>query len=73
MTYIEKILYIVGEDNLGIHLPKDVDKHYSKYEDYDFVVINEDLDKCYQEIIGYLDNKLKYNKSSIEKHIKSLI
>ena len=41
--------------------------------DYDFVVINEDLNKCYNEIIGYLENTIKYNKSTIEKHINKLI
>ena len=41
--------------------------------DYDFVVVNEDLDKCYNDIIGYLENKIKYDRSKIEKHIKKLI
>ena len=41
--------------------------------DYDFVVINEDLNKCHNEIIGYLDKKINYDKSKIEKHIKKLI
>ena len=35
--------------------------------------INEDLNKCYEQIIGYLENKIEYNKSFIEKHIKKLI
>ena len=34
------------------------DKDVLHWKDYDFVVINEDLDKCYKEIIGYLENKL---------------
>ena len=41
--------------------------------DYDFVVVNEDLDKCYNDIIGYLENTIKYDRSKIEKHIKKLI
>ena len=49
------------------------DKDVLHWLDYDFVVINEDLDKCYKEIIGYLENNLEYSKSSVEKHIKSLI
>ena len=40
---------------------------------YDYVVINENLEECYNEIIGYLDNKIKYNKSLIEKHVEKLI
>ena len=49
------------------------DKDVLHWIDYDFVVINEDLNECYNEIIGYLENSLEYNKSLIEKHIKKLI
>ena len=49
------------------------DKDVVHWVDYDYVVINENLEKCYNEIIGYLDNKIKYNKSLIEKHIEKLI
>ena len=49
------------------------DKDVLHWKDYDFVVINEDLDKCYNEIIGYLENKIDYNKNDIEEHIKKLI
>ena len=49
------------------------DKDILHWKDYDFVVVNEDLDKCYKEIIEYLENKLKYNKSKIEKHINKLL
>ncbi len=49
------------------------DKDVLHWIDYDFVVINEDLNKCYNEIIGYLEKKINYDKSKIEKHIKKLI
>ena len=49
------------------------DKDILHWKDYDFVVVNEDLDKCYKEIIEYLEDKLKYNKSKIEKHINKLL
>tara|TARA_B100001540_G_scaffold149742_1_gene132813 strand:- start:3884 stop:4498 length:615 start_codon:yes stop_codon:yes gene_type:complete len=52
---------------------KQFDKDILHWKDYDFVVINEDLDKCYKEIIEYLEDKLKYNKSKIEKHINKLL
>ena len=42
------------------------------WKEYDFVVVNEDLNKCYNEIIGYLENSLNYNKSTIEKHVQKL-
>ena len=34
------------------------DKDVLHWVDYDFVVINEDLDLCYNEILGYLEKKL---------------
>ena len=49
------------------------DKDILHWVDYDFVVINEDLNLCYKEIIGYLENSKKYNKLKIEDHIKKLI
>ena len=49
------------------------DKDVLHWSDYDFVVINEDLDKCYFEIIGYLENKIEYNKLLIKNHINKLI
>ena len=52
---------------------KQFDKDVLHWVDYDFVVVNEDLDKCYNEIIGYLDNSIKYEKSEIEKYIQKLI
>ena len=49
------------------------DKDVLHWSDYDFVVINEDLDECYLEIIGYLENKIEYNKLLIKNHINKLI
>ncbi len=49
------------------------DKDVLHWKEYDFVVINEDLNKCYKQIIGYLDGTIEYNKSDIEKHIKKLV
>ena len=49
------------------------DKDVIHWKDYDYVVVNEDLDVCYNEVIGYLENTVKYNKSIIESHIKTLI
>ena len=52
---------------------KEFNKDVLHWKDYDYVVINEDLEKCYREIIGYLENNLKYEKSIISKHVKNLI
>ena len=49
------------------------DKDILHWTEYDYVVINEDLEKCYREIIGYLENNLIYEKSIISEHIKNLI
>tara|TARA_B100001121_G_C18475189_1_gene519823 strand:- start:44 stop:658 length:615 start_codon:yes stop_codon:yes gene_type:complete len=49
------------------------DKDVLHWVDYDFVVINEDLNECYKEIVGFLEDKIKYDRSKIENHIKKLI
>jgi len=49
------------------------DKDVLHWADYDFVVINEDLDECYNQIIGYLERPILYKKELIEKHIKKLV
>ena len=52
---------------------KQFDKDILHWTEYDFVVVNEDLEKCYNEIIGYLENNLNYKKSIISDHVKKLI
>ncbi len=49
------------------------DKDVLHWKDYDFVVVNEDLNECFNQIIGYLENKIDYDKALIEKHIKNLL
>ena len=48
------------------------------WKNYDYVVINDDLEKCSKEIIDYIEKDSKntkkiYNKDFIEKHVNSLI
>ena len=55
---------------------KQFDKDILHWKNYDFVVINDDLNKCYEEIVKILDSELSnkktiYDKVSIENHIKS--
>ena len=59
-------------DNIEVRM-KEFDKDVKHWKDYDFVVVNEDLNKCYLEIIGYLENTIIYDKSKIEDHIKKLL
>ena len=46
--------------------------------DYDYVVINDYLDKCYKEISNVIDNSIlvkkevSYNKEFIAEHVKKL-
>tara|TARA_B100002052_G_scaffold265118_1_gene261449 strand:- start:678 stop:1292 length:615 start_codon:yes stop_codon:yes gene_type:complete len=49
------------------------DKDVLHWKDYDFVVVNEDLNECFNQITGYLENKIDYDKTLIEKHIKNLL
>ena len=56
---------------------KQFNEDINHWENYDFVVINDDIDKCYTEIINFLNNKIKnsnytYDKNSIESHVKKL-
>ena len=48
-----------------------------QWENYDFVVINDDLEKCYNEITRFINEKIKnldsnYDKNNILNHIKKL-
>ena len=56
---------------------KQFNEDIKQWENYDFVVINDDLEKCYNEIIRFINEKIKnldsnYDKSNILNHIKKL-
>tara|TARA_B100000900_G_scaffold69761_1_gene55019 strand:+ start:1901 stop:2536 length:636 start_codon:yes stop_codon:yes gene_type:complete len=57
---------------------KDFYNDMKHWVDYDFVVINDDLNKCFEEISKLIKDsitgseKIDYNKSIIEQHIKKL-
>ena len=56
---------------------KQFDEDIKHWENYDFVVINDDLNKCYHEIIRLINKKIEnsdfnYDKSTILNHIKKL-
>ena len=54
---------------------KEFKKDLSKWKEYDYVVINDDLKNCYKEILNVIKNKNQpiYDKDFIKKHIKKLI
>ena len=57
---------------------KDFSQDVLHWEDYDYVVINDDLERCYEEIVKLINlgidkNKFNYDKNFIKNHIKKLI
>ena len=57
---------------------KQFDKDILHWKDYDYVIINNDLEFCYNQISKYIDGKIngdenQYDTSIIEAHIKKLI
>ena len=56
---------------------KQFNKDILHWKNYDFVVINDTLEKCYNEVNNLIETTIKqsennYNSESIEKHIKKL-
>jgi len=57
---------------------KEFYKDVKHWVDYDYVVINDELNKCYEEISkvidsSYLDNKkIEYDKNLIKEHVRKL-
>ena len=54
------------------------EKDVKRWKNYEFVVINDNLSKCYKEIISIIKLRLKrkkitLNKIKIKKHLKKLI
>jgi len=49
-------------------------KDLSKWRDYDYVLINDNLKFCYKKIMYIINSKRKvfFNKKSISKHVKNL-
>ena len=58
---------------------KQFDKDLLHWKEYDYVIINDNLEKCYKEIMNYINfrldgkNNMEFNKKFIEDHIKKLI
>ena len=56
---------------------KQFDKDILHWENYDYVIINNDLETCYTQILEYIDceinkNKINYDIKLIKNHIKKL-
>ena len=54
---------------------KEFKKDLSKWKEYDYVVINDDLKVCYKKIMSIIKSKkvLTYNHKFISEHIKELL
>ena len=57
---------------------KQFNEDIKKWESYDFVVINDDFNKCYEKIIKYINLKQNntsesYDKNKISKHVLDLL
>ena len=56
---------------------KQFNEDINHWKNYDFVVINDDLQKCYSEIIDFINKKVKnlncnFDKDKISSHIENL-
>ena len=56
---------------------KQFNEDIKQWEGYDFVVINDDLDKCYKEIIEFINKRINnidssYDQNNILNHIRKL-
>lgn len=53
---------------------KEFKKDLLKWKDYDYVVINDNLEDCYNKIISVIKNKnKKFDKKFISNHVKNLL
>ena len=56
---------------------KQFNEDINHWENYDFVVINDNIDRCYKEIIEFINKKIEksdhtFNKKYIQNHIINL-
>ena len=54
---------------------KEFKKDLSKWKEYDYVLINDDLKTCYKKIMKTIKskNKAKFDRNFIKKHVKNLL
>ena len=54
---------------------KEFKKDLSRWKEYDFVVINDDLKLCYKKIMTAINNKkqLSFDRNFIQHHVKKLL
>ena len=53
---------------------KEFKKDLLRWKDYDYVVINDNLEECYNKIVSVIKNKnKKFDKKFISNHVKKLL
>ena len=53
---------------------KEFKKDLSRWKEYDYVVINDDIKKCYKKIMDIIKkNKFQQNHSFVNNHVKNLL
>ena len=58
---------------------KQFKKDVLHWKNYDFVIINDNIQRCYNRIIDFIDKKKRgevvsdYNKNQIKQHIELLL
>ena len=68
----------MNDKSIALERMKQFDKDVLKWEDYDYTVINDELESCYNEIVNIINSNISkkiisYDKQKIEKHIKKLL
>ena len=50
-------------------------KDLSRWTEYDYVIINDDLNNCYKKIMKVIRNrkKISFDRKFIQKHVKKLL
>ena len=66
-----------NNERIAMERMKQFNKDVLHWKDYDVVVINDDLDKCYKKILKILNNKKTFknqnNRKLISLHVDSLL
>tara|TARA_Y100000590_G_scaffold227095_1_gene256431 strand:+ start:271 stop:906 length:636 start_codon:yes stop_codon:yes gene_type:complete len=69
----------LNDKNIANERMKQFEKDLLHWEDYDFVVINDNLEKCYKQIVNFIylkiqNNKtINFDKNLINNHVRELL
>ena len=69
----------IKDKNIAKERMKQFDNDLLHWVNYDFVVINDDLDKCYKQIVDFINlkklnnNSITFDKEAIKIHVKKLL